>query len=55
MALVLSGVVPELGDPTFGRAVGRARVHEPVDHQQADDRVRVPVHALIQSKRLKRE
>lgn len=46
VALVLPRAVAELCDPALGAAVGRARVHEPVDHLQADHRVRVPVHRL---------
>ena len=46
MALVLASAVPELRDPALGRAVSAARVHEPIDHQQRDHRVGVPVHRL---------
>jgi hypothetical protein len=48
VALVLAGAVAVLGDPAFGRPVRRAGVHEPVHHQQADHRVRVAVHHLIE-------
>ena len=46
MALVLASAVPELRDPALGRAVSASRVHEPVDHQQRDHGVGVPVHRL---------
>ena len=46
MPLVLPRAVPELGDPALGRAVRAAGVHQPVDHQQRDHGVGVPVHRL---------
>ena len=46
VSLVLPGVVPKLRDPALGRPVRRARVHQPIDQQQADHRVRVSVHHL---------
>ena len=46
MSLIDPGVVPELGDPAFGRPVGGPSVHETVYNDQADHGVRVPVHYL---------
>ena len=47
---VVPGAVSEFCDPALGHAVCRARVHEPVGHQHADDWVAVTVHRLQQHK-----
>lgn len=44
--LVVPGAVAELYNPALCRRVGRARVHEPVGHQHADDGVSVAFHRL---------
>ena len=51
VTLVLARAVPELRDPALGRAVRAAGVHQPVDHQQRDHRVGVPVHRLEETTR----
>ena len=46
VALVLPSAVPKLSHPALGRPVGRAAVHQPVDHQDTDHSICVPVHRL---------
>ena len=46
VALVLPGAVPKLSHPALGRPVCRPAVHQTVHHQDADHRIRVPVHCL---------
>ena len=52
VALVLPRAVAELSDPALGRPVRGPAVHEPVYHQDADHRVRVPVHRLVRGRAL---
>ena len=47
VALVLPSAVPKLGDPTLGRTVCRAAVHQTIHHQDADHRICVAVHRLV--------
>ena len=50
VALVLPRAVAELSDPALGRPVRGPAVHQPVYHQDADHRVRVPVHRLVRGR-----
>ena len=52
VALVLPSAVPKLSHPALGRPVGRAAVHQPVDHQDTDHSICVPVHRLVRGRAL---
>ena len=49
MPLVLPGAVAELRDVALGHGVGRARVHQPVGHQDTDYGIRVAFECLQQT------